>query len=63
MAISKVWIEEGCTVCNLCEDTAPEVFNVTDDTCLIKEGVDFNKFEEEIEQAAEECPVEIIKFD
>ncbi len=63
MAISKVWIEEGCTVCNLCEDTAPEVFDVTDDTCLIKEGVDFNKFEEEIEQAAEECPVEIIKFD
>ncbi len=63
MAISKVWIEEGCTVCNLCEDTAPEVFDVTDDTCLIKEGVDFSKFEEEIEQAAEECPVEIIKFD
>lgn len=63
MAISKVWIEEGCTVCNLCEDTAPEVFEVTDDACLVREGVDFNKFEEEIEQAAEECPVEIIKYD
>ena len=26
MAIKKVWIEEGCIVCNACETTAPEVF-------------------------------------
>ena len=63
MAITKVWIEEGCTVCNLCEDTAPEVFEVTDDSCLVKEGVDFNAHEDEIVQAAEECPVEIIKYE
>ncbi len=63
MAITKVWIEEGCTVCNLCEDTAPEVFEVTDDSCIVREGVDFSAFEEEIVQAAEECPVEIIKYE
>ncbi|MCB1161901.1 MAG: ferredoxin [Candidatus Krumholzibacteriia bacterium] len=63
MAITKVWVEEGCTVCNLCEDTAPEVFNVTDETCEVREGVDFNAHEEEIIQAAEECPVEIIKYE
>lgn len=63
MAITKVWIEEGCTVCNLCEDTAPEVFEVNDETCLVKDGVDFNAHEEEIIQAAEECPVEIIKYE
>jgi len=63
MAITKVWIEDGCTVCNLCEDTAPEVFEVTDETCTVREGVDFSAFEEEITQAAEECPVEIIKYE
>ena len=63
MAITKVWIEEGCTVCNLCEDTCPDVFEVTDDTCIIKEGVDFNEYADDIEQAAEECPVEVIKFE
>ncbi|MBM4118246.1 ferredoxin [bacterium] len=63
MAITKVWIEEGCTVCNLCSDTAPEVFDVNDETCTIREGVDLSAFEEEIIQAAEECPVEIIKYE
>ena len=63
MAIKKVWIEEGCTVCNLCEDTCPEVFNVTDDACEVKEGVDFDAHADEIEQAADDCPVEVIKFD
>ena len=63
MAIKKVWIEEGCTVCNLCEDTCPEVFEVTDDTCTVKAGADFNSFEDEIKEAAENCPVEVIKFE
>ena len=63
MAITKVWIEDGCTVCNLCEDTCPEVFEVDDETCTVKEGVDFNEHEDEIQQAAEECPVEVIKYE
>jgi len=60
MGIKKVWIDEGCTVCNLCEDTAPEVFEVTDDSCEVKEDVNFNDHEDEIREAAEGCPVEII---
>ena len=62
MAITKVWIEEGCTVCNLCEDTAPDVFEVTDDSCTVKD-VDFNEYEDEIKEAAEDCPVEVIKYE
>ena len=61
MAITKVWIEEGCTVCNLCEDTCPDVFEVTDETCLIKEGADLAANEDDIIEAAEGCPVEVIK--
>lgn len=63
MAITKVWIEEGCTVCNLCEETAPEVFNVTDETCTVKDGADFSEYEDEIKEAAEDCPVEVIKYE
>ncbi|MDP6417926.1 MAG: ferredoxin [Candidatus Krumholzibacteria bacterium] len=60
MGITKVWIDEGCTVCNLCEDTAPDVFEVTDDTCIIKEGADLAANEDEIRESVEACPVEVI---
>jgi len=39
MAIVKVWIDEGCIVCNACEAECPDVFHVTDDTCVINAGV------------------------
>jgi ferredoxin len=39
MAITKVWIEEGCIVCNACDAECPDVFLVTDTTCVIKAEV------------------------
>ena len=39
MSITKVWIEEGCIVCNACEAECPDVFNVTDTTCTIRSEV------------------------
>ena len=39
MAIVSVYIEEGCITCDACEETLPEVFHVTDDTCYIKADV------------------------
>ncbi len=62
MAIKKVWIEEGCTVCGLCEELCPEVFEV-DDEAVVKDGADIENNEEGIKDAAENCPVEIIKFE
>lgn len=60
MAITEVTIDEdACTACGLCEDTCPEVFEV-DDVASVKEDADFNEFEEEIKEAAEECPTEAI---
>lgn len=61
MAIKKVWIEEGCTACGLCEDICPEVFKVEDIATVI-EGVNFADFEEKIKEAADSCPVEVIKY-
>ncbi len=39
MSIFSVYIEEGCITCDACEEAAPEVFEVTDDTCFIKPDV------------------------
>ncbi|MFW6019686.1 MAG: ferredoxin [Bacteroidales bacterium] len=62
MAIKKVWIEEGCTACGVCEDLAPDVFKIDDEAEVI-EGADLNANEDLIREAAEECPVEVIQFE
>ena len=62
MAIKKVWIEDGCTSCNLCEDMTPEVFEL-DDTSTVLKDADFVANDEGIREAAENCPVEVIKFE
>lgn len=59
--VSKVWIEPGCIVCNACEDIYPDVFEVTSDTCLIRPNAPLDDGLR-IQEAAEACPVEVIKF-
>jgi ferredoxin len=82
MGIKRVWIEEGCIVCNACETACSEVFLVTEDTCHIRgeartdSATSTNLLEkselrlelqgslaDSIEEAAEGCPVEVIKFE
>ena len=60
MAIKRVWIEEDCIACGTCEGICPEVFTVTDRS-RVNEGVNFDDFEAGIKEAAESCPVEVIK--
>jgi ferredoxin len=61
MDITKVWMEEGCIACGLCESTCPEVFRV-DDIAYVNEGVNYLEYAELIKEAAELCPVEVIKY-
>ena len=64
MAITKVWLDETeneCTMCGACEAVADTVFSVPD-KMIVKNGVDFSKFEAEIKEAAEGCPVATIAF-
>jgi len=61
MAITKVWIEEDCTACGVCEDLCPQVFLVKDISTII-EGVNFAEYEAKIKESADSCPVEVIKF-
>jgi ferredoxin len=62
MAVKKVWIEDGCISCGLCEDICPEVFKIVD-LATVLEGVNYSEYEDGIKEAAEGCPVEVIKFE
>lgn len=65
--VTKVWIAPGCIVCDACENDCPEVFDVQEDTCIIRppaQSADFLKpLTPSIQVAAEGCPVEVIKFE
>src|SRR3954464_288311 len=65
--IVKVWIAPGCIVCDACENDCPEVFDVQEQTCLIRPpamNAEFLKpLTPSIQVAAEGCPVDVIKFD
>src|SRR5215212_3075965 len=65
--ITKVWIAPGCIVCDACENDCPEVFEVLEDTCIIRppaHSADFlQPLTPSIIVAAEGCPVEVIKYD
>lgn len=63
MSISRVWIEEDCTACGLCEETCPEVFRLGDERAEVIDDANFSDFEEKIKQASEDCPVEVIKYE
>lgn len=62
MAIKKVWIEEGCTSCGMCESICPNVFEMPDEAVVV-EDADFDTNEDDIIEAADSCPVEVIKFE
>ncbi|MEK6797534.1 MAG: Rieske 2Fe-2S domain-containing protein [Planctomycetota bacterium] len=65
--VTKVWIDPGCIVCDACETTAPDVFEVLEETCIVRPAalsIEFTKPRTQaIKDAAEECPVDVIKFD
>lgn len=67
LEISKVWIAEGCIVCDACEIECPEVFDVQEETCIIKPEAlkpDFTKpLTPAIIAGAEGCPVDVIKYE
>lgn len=67
--VTKVWIDPGCIVCDACETTSPDVFEVQheNDTCIIRPAALDAEFTKprtgEIIEAAEECPVDVIKYE
>ncbi|NCN26628.1 hypothetical protein GW915_03555 [bacterium] len=60
--VTKVWIEPGCIVCDACENEAPAVFWVQEDTCIVRDNAPLDDAAA-IKAAADGCPVDVIKFD
>ncbi len=63
MTIKKVWVEDGCVLCGLCETSCPNVFFMGQEKAEIKKDVNLNKNEDCLKKAADECPVTVIKFE
>src|SRR6185436_3337395 len=36
MALRRVWVDDGCILCNLCAEVAPEVFVLEDEHCWVR---------------------------
>jgi ferredoxin len=62
MTIKKVWIEKGCVSSGKCQVICPDVFEVPDQA-VVKEEADLEANEIGIREAAESCPVEVIKLE
>ncbi len=60
--MKKVWIEPGCISCGTCEAVCPKVFKVTDISHVNQEA-NFKEHKDEIEEAAEICPVSVIAYE
>jgi ferredoxin len=63
MGLSRVWIEDGCILCNLCVEISPESFVLEDEHCYVRSEADLDEHEEEIRQAALDCPVAVIRVE
>ncbi len=58
----KVTITDDCTGCGVCETIAPDVFVVEDEKAVVNAD-EIAGNEDEIKEAAEECPDEAIKIE
>ena len=56
----KVRIEDTCTACELCIDTCPDVFQMGSEMARVTVDKIPPEFEDAVQQAADECPVEAI---
>jgi len=55
--------EELCTGCELCVETCPEVFEMSDDIATVKVGEVPEDAEDTAREAAEDCPSEAITIE
>lgn len=58
--IKNVKIIPGCISCGTCEEICPQVFEVRD-ISYVKQNIQFQGLEDEIEEACEMCPVSVIE--
>ncbi len=55
--------KELCSGCELCSGSCPDIFEMKDDVAEVKVDIVPEGAEEDVRQAAEDCPVEAIKLE
>ena len=60
--MKKVWVNPGCISCGSCEFLCPEVFKVIV-TSQVNKTADLENNAAAIKEAAEKCPVQVIKYE
>jgi len=55
--------KELCTGCELCVSSCPDVFEMSGDTAHVKLEVVPEAAEDDVQQAAEDCPASAIKVE
>src|SRR5690349_23451462 len=46
MGLSRVWVEDGCILCNLCVEVSPNVFVIEGEHCWARPDADLDVHEE-----------------
>ncbi len=60
--MKKVYITPGCISCGTCESICPKVF-VVKNIAEVKENIDLQENADLIKEAADICPVSVIKYE
>lgn len=55
--------KELCTGCGLCVNTAPDIFEMDEDVAVVKVNSIPDSAVEEVEEAADNCPVNAIEIE
>ena len=59
----RVRVEDSCTLCGMCVDICPEVFSLGEMQAEVTDNNISPESEDLVQEAAEECPVEVIVID
>ena len=43
MGLRRVWIEDGCILCNVCVEISPEAFVLEDEHCWVRTDADLDE--------------------
>jgi ferredoxin len=58
----EVRVTDECSACGICEDIAPEVFELGDEIAEVKVNPVPEALQQKCREAAEECPSEAIEI-
>jgi ferredoxin len=59
----RVTLDSSCNACGLCVSACPDVFTLADETVFINVDEVPAEYEDDVQQIADECPIEAIHIE